>query len=71
MRVVLHPKDYDANILLGPFEGALGRQDAQGQFLTSGRNAYPCGGKTPFADALPRFMGRITHPESIGKIPLT
>ena len=41
MRVVLHPTDEDATIVLGPSEGGLGGQDAPDGFPASGRNAYP------------------------------
>ena len=50
MRVVLHPTDQDATILLGPSEGGLGGQDALGGFPASGRNAYLSGANAFFAD---------------------
>ena len=39
MRVVLHPTDWDATIVLGPSESGLGGQDALGGFRVS--NAMP------------------------------
>ena len=36
--------------MLGPSEGALGRQDAPGGFPASGRNANPSGANAFFAD---------------------
>jgi len=50
MRVVLHPTDKDATMLLRPSEGGLGGQDAPGGFPASGRNAYPSGANAFFAD---------------------
>jgi len=50
IRVVLHPTDWNATILLGPSEGALGGQDAPGGFPASRRNAYPSGANTFFSD---------------------
>ena len=37
--------------MLGPSEGGLGGQDAPDGFPASGRNAYPPGANTVFADA--------------------
>jgi len=50
MRVVLHPTDWDATIVLGPSEGGLGGQDALDGFPPSGRNSYTSGVKAFFAD---------------------
>jgi len=36
--------------VLGPSEGGLGGQDASDEFPASGRNAYPSGANTFFAD---------------------
>ena len=36
--------------MLGPSEGGLGGQDAPDGFPASGRNAYPSGANTFFAD---------------------
>jgi len=50
MRVVLHPTDWDATIVLGPSEGGLGGQDALDGFPPSGRNASTSGANAFFAD---------------------
>jgi len=50
MRVVLHPTDYDASIVLGPSECRLGGQDAPDGFPASGRNPYLFGANAFFAD---------------------
>ena len=50
MRVVLHPTDWDATIVLGPSESGLGGQDALDGFPASGRNAYTSGANAFFAD---------------------
>jgi len=50
MRVVLHPMDWDATIVLRPSEGGLGGQDALDGFPPSGRNAYTSGANAFFAD---------------------
>ena len=47
--MVLHPTDEDATIVLGASEGGLGEQDPDG-FPGSGRDAYPSGANTFFAD---------------------
>jgi len=39
------------NIVLGPSEGIVGRQDALEGFPASGRNAYRSGANTGFADS--------------------
>ena len=57
MRVVLHPTDKDATILLRPSEGALGGQDTPGGFPASRRNAYPSGANAFFADVRVRPKG--------------
>ena len=52
MRVVLHPTDYDATIVLGPSAGGLGGQDALDGFPALRRNPYPSGANTFFTDIL-------------------
>jgi len=56
MRVLLHPTDKDATILLGASEGGLGGQDAAGGFPASGRNAYPSGPNAFFADEVQTYL---------------
>ena len=51
IRVVLHPTDWDATIVLGPSEGGLGGEDALDGVPASRRNAYPSGAHAFFADA--------------------
>ena len=43
MRVVLHPTDSNATIVLGPSEGGLGGQDAPDGYPACGPNAYSSG----------------------------
>jgi len=43
MRVVFHPIDCDATILLGTSQGGLGGEDGPDRFPASGHNAYPSG----------------------------
>ena len=42
--------------MLGPSEGGLGGQDAPDGFPASGRNAYPSGANTFFADVVKGFF---------------
>ena len=42
MRVVLHPMNYDATILLGPSEGGQGGKDAPDGFPVYGRITVTC-----------------------------
>jgi len=56
MRVLLHPTDKDATILLGPSEGVLGGQDAPSGFPASGRNAYPSEANAFFADVVQTYL---------------
>jgi len=43
--------------VLGPSEGGLGGQDAPDGFPASGRNAYPPGANTFFADGCAMMLG--------------
>ena len=49
--------------MLGPSEGGLGGQDAPDGFPASGRNAYPSGANTFFADVgeVKRVFRRQEH----------
>ena len=69
MRVVLHPTDKDATIVLGPSEGGLGGQDAPDGFPASGRNAYPPGANTFFADVPKPDILHIVYYPSGNSLP--